>query len=99
MKNFIRYDTSVTGEGTKGTAIQYRLKKTLQKKSYPNISTAMLEAYSDLLQSEDRAFLKKASDYKKVFKDKISLLFDPTFKRLTFSGTLALKLGILLNWY
>ncbi len=38
----LRYDTSVTGEGTKGTAIQYRLKKTLQKKSYPNISTAML---------------------------------------------------------
>ena len=96
---WIRYDTSVTGEGTKGTAIQYRLKKTLQKKSYPNISTAMLEAYSDLLQSEDRTFLKKASDYKKVFKDKISLLFDPAFKRLTFSGTLALKLGILLNWY
>ena len=96
---WIRYDTSVTGEGTKGTAIQYRLKKTLQKKSYPNISTAMLEVYSDLLQSEDRAFLKKASDYKKVFKDKISLLFDPAFKRLTFSGTLALKLGILLNWY
>lgn len=96
---WIRYDTSVTGEGTKGTAIQYRLKKTLQKKSYPNISTAMLEAYSDLLQSEDRTFLKKASDYKKVFKNKISLLFDPAFKRLTFSGTLALKLGILLNWY
>ena len=43
---WIRYDTSVTGEGTKGTAIQYRLKKTLQKKSYPNISTAMLEVYS-----------------------------------------------------
>lgn len=39
---WIRYDTSVTGEGTKGTATQYRLKKTLQKKSYPNISTAML---------------------------------------------------------
>ena len=47
---WIRYDTSVTGEGTKGTATQYRLKKTLQKKSYPNISTAMLEYYSDLLQ-------------------------------------------------
>ena len=96
---WIRYDTSVTGEGTKGTGIQYRLKKTLQKKSYPNISTAILEFYSDLLQPNDRAFLKKASDYKTVFYDKMSLLFDPTFKRLTFSGTFALKLGILLNWY
>jgi len=96
---WIRYDTSVTGEGTKGTAIRYRLKKTMQKKSYPNISTVMLEGYNDLLKSEDRAFLKKASDYKVVWKDKVNLLCDPTFKRLTFSGTLALKLGILLNWY
>ena len=96
---WIRYDTSVTGEGTKKTAIQYRLKKTLQKKSYPNISMAMLESYNDLLQPEDRAFLKKVSDYKTVFKDKISLLFDTTFKRLTLSGTIVLKLGILLNWY
>ena len=96
---WIRYDTSVTGEGTKGTAIQYRLKKTLQKKSYPNLGPAMLEFYGDLLQPEDRSFLEKTSDYKTVFKDKLSLLFDPTFKRLTASGTLALKLGILLNWY
>lgn len=66
---------------------------------YPNISTAMLEYYSDLLQPGEMDFLKKASDYKTVFYDKVSLLFDPTFKRLTFSGTLALKLGILLNWY
>lgn len=96
---WIRYDTSVTGEGTKGTAIRYRLKKTLQKKSYPNISTAILENYRDFLQPEDRAFLKKASDYKVVWKDKVALLFDPNFKRPTFSGTFALKLGILLNWY
>lgn len=59
----------------------------------------MLEFYGDLLQPEDRSFLEKTSDYKTVFKDKLSLLFDPTFKRLTASGTLALKLGILLNWY
>lgn len=96
---WIRYDTSVTGEGTKESAIQYRLKKTLQKKSYPNIGTVILEKYNDLLQPDDRAFLKKISDYKVVMKDKVSLLFDPAFKRLTLSGTLALKLGILLNWY
>lgn len=96
---WIRYDTSVTGEGTKKTAIQYRLKKTLQKKSYPNISRAILENYDDLLQAEDRSFLKKINDYKTVFKDKMLLLLDPTFKRVTFSGTFALKLGILLNWY
>lgn len=96
---WIRYDTSVTGEGTKKTSIQYRLKKTLQKKSYPNICAAILQKYDDLLQPDDRAFLKRCCDYKTTPKDKAALLFDTTFKRLTFSGTLALKLGILLNWY
>lgn len=96
---WIRYDTSVTGEGTKKTAIRYRMKKTLQKKSYPNISRALLENYDDLLEKEDRTFLKRVSNYKVDWKNKILLLFDPTFKRLTLSGTLALKLGILLNWY
>lgn len=96
---WIRYDTSVTGEGTKGTAVKYRLKKTIQRKSYPNISSAMLEGYEDLLKPEDGEFLKKVSNYKTVWKNKVALLFDPTFKRLSFFGTLALKLGILFNWY
>ena len=59
----------------------------------------MLEFYSDILKPSDQAFLNKVSDYKNVFKDKMSLLFDPSFKRLTVAGTVALKLGILLNWY
>lgn len=96
---WIRYDTSVTGEGTKATAIKYRIKKTVQGKSYPNISNAILENYGDFLNEKDKAFLKKTSDYKSVLKDKIYLLLDPTFRRLTISGTLALKLGILFNWY
>lgn len=96
---WIRYDTSVTGEGTKATAIKYRIKKTVQGKSYPNISNAILENYGDFLNEKDKAFLTKTSDYKSVLKDKIYLLLDPTFRRLTISGTLALKLGILFNWY
>lgn len=60
---WIRYETSVTGEGTKETAIRYRLKKTVQKKSYPNISTAILDGYGDLLRPEDRDFLKRINDY------------------------------------
>lgn len=59
----------------------------------------MLEGYEDLLKPEDREFLKKVSNYKTVWKNKVALLFDPTFKRLSFFGTLALKLGILFNWY
>lgn len=96
---WIRYDTSVTGEGTKGTGINYRLKRTMQKKSYPNICNALLEGYSDLLLPEDKKFLEKIKNYKTSLKDKIFLLADPSFKRLSISGTLILKLGILLEWY
>lgn len=96
---WIRYKTSVTGRGTKGTGICYRLRKTMQKKSYPNICNALLDEYSDLINDDDRIFLEKVKNYKKNLKDKISLFCDPTFKRLSLSGTLLLKLGILLEWY
>lgn len=96
---WIRYSTSVTGEGTKGTGITYRIKKTLQKKSYPNICPAILENYSELLQKKDIEFLEKVKNYKTNVKDKVAILLDSSFKRLTLSGTIALKIGILLNWY
>ena len=96
---WIRYDTSVTGEGTKGTSIHYRLKQTIQKKSYPNICNALLDGYSDLLLPEDKTFLKKVKNYKTNLKDKIFLLIDPAFRRLSISSTLVLKLGVLLEWY
>lgn len=96
---WIRYDTSVTGEGTKKTGIKYRIKKTLQKQSYPNICESILEGYNDLLETDDRIFLNKVKNYKFNLKDKIFLLFDMSFKRLNLLGTVSLKIGILLNWY
>lgn len=96
---WIRYNTSVTGEGTKKTGILYRLKKTINKKSYPNISVALLEHYSDLLLPKDKEFLLTIKNYKKNFRDKAALLFDSSFKRSNLMGTLSLKLGILFNWY
>lgn len=96
---WIRYDTSVTGEGTKSTGIKYRLNKTLQRKSYPNICNYILKNYSDLLTENDSKFLKLVHNYKKNFLCKTKLLFDKNFKRTTICGTVALKLGILFNWY
>ncbi len=96
---WIRYDTSVTGEGTRKTGIRYRLKKTFEKKSYPNICCALLEGYFDLLTAEDRLFLERVRNYKTNIKDKAALLADSTFKRTSAAGTLALKLGILFGWY
>lgn len=96
---WIRYESSVTGEGTKNTGIKYRVKKTLQKKSYPNICNALLDSYSDLLEAKDKEFLETVKNYKINVKDKMKLLLDPTFKRLSVSGTAALKMGILFGWY
>lgn len=96
---WIRYDSSVTGKGTKRTGKIYRLRKTLEKKSYVNVSKELLEYYSDLLEDKDKIFLEKLSNYKFKKKDKIELLCDKEFRRDNLAGTLALKVGILLNWF
>lgn len=96
---WIRYNTSVTGEGTKKTGIIYRIKKSLAGKSYPNICQDILNNYSDLIEIEDLDFLRYAVYYKSNFKYKCKLLSDRGFKRTSVSGTIALKLGILFNWY
>ena len=96
---WIRYDTSVTGEGTKRTGIKYRLQQSLKKKSYPNVSEELLMYYNDLLEQEDVDFLNKIKNYKNNFGDKISLLLDKNFRRTTFWGTASLKLGFFLNWF
>lgn len=96
---WIRYNTSVTGEGTKKTGCIYRVKKSLNGQSYINVAPVLLEHYGDLLTKEDAIFLKKITDYKKQMSDKISLLFDAEFKRDSILGTIVLKMGILLGWY
>lgn len=96
---WIRYDTSVTGEGTKKTGRLYRLKKTLHRQSYINVAPELVNQYGDLLTKKDETFLNKIINYKKRLSDRISLLLDSKFKRDSISGTLALKLGILMGWY
>ncbi len=94
---WIRYDSSVTGEGTRWSGIRYRIKETLAGKTYPNLSYDLLEGYSDLIVADDMTFLRKMADYKKSTKTKIDLIFDREFKRTKFAGTLMLKYGILTN--
>lgn len=96
---WIRYDTSVTGEGTKNNGIRYRIKKTINKKSYINVSRYLLEYYNDLLGDTEKNFLNKVVDYKKNIKYRFDILNDREFKRTSFMGTCALKIGILFGWY
>ena len=96
---WIRYDTSVSGEGTKKSGRLYRIRECIKRKSYPNVSYDLLNYYSDLLEPRDKVFLEKLSNYKEEDKKKIGLLFDFGFRRKKISGTVMLKLGILMNWY
>jgi len=96
---WIRYGTSVTGEGTNKSGRAYRIKKSMNKKSYPNVARELKEYYSDLLSVSDKEFIDMLINYKHSFKSKMKLLFDSSFKRKKFTGTIVLKLGILFNWY
>lgn len=96
---WIRYENSVTGEGTKKSGIMYRLRETLRKKSYPNFSYTILSNYHDLLSKDDYIYLQRIANYKHNLLDKIYLLCDFGFKRLNPLGTISLKIGILFNWF
>lgn len=96
---WIRYGSSVTGEGTKKSGIRYRFKESLKRKSYPNVAKELLEVYDDQIVTKDRLFLNRINTYRNSVKSKFALLFDPTFKRHTLMGSIILKLGIVFNWF
>lgn len=96
---WIRYHTSVTGEGTKKTGIIYRIQKSLNQKSYPNVAAYLLRSYSDLLCYKEKVFLEHIVNYKTNLRSKLLLLTDKEFCRDSFMGTMALKIGILCNWF
>ena len=97
LYSWVRYESSVTGAGTKRSGRIYRIKATLNGESYMNLSKDLLLAYSDYLSEKDEVFLKRIINYKNNLRDKISLLLDIGFRRDSMMGTLALKLGILTN--
>lgn len=94
---WIRYESSVTGEGTRFSGARYRIKETLKGKSYVNVAEALLDHYSDLISQDDEMFLKRMCDYKINVRSKISLIWDTGFRRRTMAGTVMLKLGIAFN--
>lgn len=96
---WIRYDNSVTSAGTKKTGRQYRIRQFLNGKSYTNVAKDLLSNYNDLLSNKDRVFLEKIVNYKHCLSDRLFLVLDKDFRRVNRSGTLLLKIDILLGKY
>ena len=96
---WIRYDSSVTGAGTKKSGRIYRIKQALKGKSYVNVAPDLIQNYNDLLTREDLKFLNKIVNYKSNLFDRISLLLDKEFRRDSTLGTIMLKVGVALGWY
>lgn len=78
--------------------MRYRVKESLQGKSYPNVSQYLLSEYEDLLTKKDRVFLEMLSSYKRNIITRLKLIFDKDFRRDTLKGTAILKTGVLLGW-
>nr|WP_300815738.1 glycosyltransferase [uncultured Acetatifactor sp.] len=97
LYHWIRYSSSVTGEGTRLSGIKYRVKETLKGKSYINVADELINYYNDLLSDEDRIFLEMMVHYQNNLKYKFELLRDCEFRRKSILGTVVLKMGILFN--
>lgn len=96
---WIRYDSSVTGKGTRKSGAIFRIKESMRKKSYPNVSYELLKYYKDCLEEEDIIFLENICNYKTKWRSYFSILFDPQFRRSSIMGTIMLKAGILFKWF
>lgn len=97
LYSWVRYESSVTGEGTKLSGIKFRIKETLAGRTYQNVSSDLIEYYGDLLDAADLEFLRMMCDYKKNLKSKFKLVFDRELRRSSIMGSIMLKYGIITN--
>ena len=72
-----------------------RIKSLLQNNLYANPSQYLLEHYSELLINSE--FLNQLQNYKTNIFNKISLFFNPKFRRVNWQGTILLKIALLIN--
>ena len=94
----IRYDESASFAGDIKGGQKNRLKKMLLGESvYYNPANDLLKGYGDLLTEEDKRFLKIVESAKKSLKNRLKLVLDPEFRRVSIGGTVMLKLNVLLG--
>ncbi len=94
----IRYDDSASFAGDIKGGQKNRLKKMFSGENvYYNPANDLLRGYSDLLTQDDIAFLRVAAEARKSWKNRLRLVIDPKFRRVSVGGTILLKINVLLG--
>nr|WP_294679512.1 glycosyltransferase [uncultured Blautia sp.] len=94
----IRYKNSESDAGNIRAGQKSRMKNLFKKRDmYYNPAKDMLEGYSDLLTEKDKIFLSRVAGAKNSLRNRLLILFDPQFRRISLKGTIMLKLSIALG--
>lgn len=94
----IRYNDSASFAGDIKGGQRNRFKQLiLGKDIYYNPANDLLRGYDDLLTDEEKSFLRTAMLARKSWRNRLKILFDTDFCRISFGGTLLFKLCILLG--
>lgn len=94
----IRYDDSASFAGDIKGGQRNRFKQLIFGKDvYYNPANDLLRGYDDLLTDEEKSFLRTAMLASKSWINRLMILFDTGFRRISFGGTLLFKLCVLLG--
>lgn len=94
----IRYNDSASFAGDIKGGQRNRFKQLIFGKGiYYNPANDLLRGYDDLLTDEEKSFLRTAMLARKSWRNRLKILFDTDFCRISFGGTLLFKLCILLG--
>lgn len=100
-----QHEHNVTSGAASGKGIwsfyfaRRQLRKLFAGELYCNYGNEIYLGFEDYLDIEKKEVLKLWHEYKKKVSVKGRLLFDPTVKRRTFGGSVALKFAILFSLY
>lgn len=94
----IRYDESASFAGDIKGGQKNRLKKMFSGENvYYNPANDLLRGYGDLLTEDDKLFLQVAGNAKQSWKNRLKLVIDPEFRRISVGGTALLKLNVMMG--
>lgn len=93
----IRHKNNCSGNLSLENAIKSKIKQFKNNKIGYSVYEEIYNGYMDYLPNEDKKIIDDFMIYKKNIAAKLRLVFNPRVKKISFKGTMILKLSILLN--